>query len=685
MTRPIVIVHLDIPVHDVDSDRYVEAYTRSWRFSDMEYRASDGTSYDPRIIGQVNYRRAANCVLWSRRPPQSGLGEIELLNLDGALDELLLIPVRDGRVSVYWLEHAGEAPSATTQIAGGFIDRIESAGESTIKIITSDVLEKLTRPLTELFYSSGLPQITGRPKPVAFGRPLSVPVVLVDDVDYYYDAHDTAGELAVAMVRDSGYPLSHLSGWQIAPSPHVGIELLRQPVGTVVADLSVPASASTDWLIDATEGDFAGASWSGSPPAPPGWTSSISGGGLVSHITSPVAGGWLRIDGTSGGTDRARITSSEVMPAGQRYEVRVIVDAHAFVPPLRVIETGSPDRVMMTITSPGDHGISWVANGGSVRLEVLYEGGDKPSAVVTLVTAHRRIITASGPQRWDWALRALCARAGIAASDIDTAGLEAEGDSWPRTVSFWSAQSPPVRTIADQIADSVLALLHSDYRGRFAARLLVPPPDTATPEVVIDDIDVFGEIGLAHDRAGNVPKAVSAGRNWHVYRQDDIADGVPDEERAMLSEDFRYRARVGLVGPEIEPRWSVETRAQRELERQSDVGLPTLLDTKADAEALAERIKAIWPAGYVARWIECEIYAPREALQSLRPGSIVSVSSARWGLDEQRCIVVEVSGSAGENSAKLLLWFTKDVRSESVTWSRDDITWSRSDITWSTP
>lgn len=687
MTSPIVLVHLDVPVYAFDdADRYISYSSRAWRWSDAQYVAADGTSYDPRITGQITYRRASTCVLWSRRPAQSGLGTIDLVNVDGALDELLAVPMRDARVSVYWLDGPAEAPSPSTQIAGGFVDRVESVGEQVLRIITTDILDRLAKPLTDGTYTTGISQIIGRPKPVAIGRPLSVPLLLVDDIDYYYDAHDTAGEVAVLNVRDAGFPLAEGSRWREAPAPRVGIELLQLPVGTIVADLAGDATSTIVWAVDESDGDFAAATWSGSPSAPPGWTVTTLGGGAASKVSAPVAGAWLRVGIPSNGPDWARLTSVATMTPGERYTIRVDVDPYIFVGPLRVLETGSPPRLVMTITEPGTHVVSWLAHGGALRLEVEDQPSQPtPGAVVTLATAYRRQIDALVPHRWDAALLTLCERAGIDTADIDTAGLASAADAWPRGVSFWSAQAPTCRSVADQIADSVLALLHSDHRGRLAASLLEPPAPDATPALDIDDIDVIGEISYAQDRAGNVPRAISAGRNWHVYRADDIADGVSDDERALLVAEYRYRARVGALGPEIEPRWRMDSRASREAERETDVGLPTLLDTAVDAQALAERVAALWPIGHVARWIECEVYAPRSALQVLRPGSIVRVTSERWSLDQQLTVLVELEGSAGESAAKLLLWTVRDPSLESVTWARSDIDWTRDDITWSTP
>lgn len=687
MTSPIVLVHLDVPVLAFDeAERYVSDSSRAWRWSDAQYVAADGTSYDPRITGQITYRRASTCVLWSRRPAQSGLGTIDLVNVDGALDDLLALPVRDARVAVYWLESASEAPDTATQVAGGFVDRIESVGEQILRIVTTDVLDRLAKPLTTATYATGIGPIIGRPQPVAIGRPLSVPLLLVDDIDYYYDAHDTAGEVAVLNVRDAGFPLAEGSRWQEAPAPRVGIELLQLPVGTIVADLAGDATSTIVWAVDETDGDFAAATWAGSPSAPPEWTVTTLDGGAVSKITTPVSGAWLRIGSTSGGPDWARLTSVTPMTAGERYTIRIVVDAHAFVGPLRVLETGTPARLIMTITDPGTHVVSWVADGGSLRLEVESQPAQPlPGAVVTLATAYRRQIDALVPHRWDAALLTLCERAGIDTADIDTAGLDSAADAWPLGVSFWSAQAPTCRAVADQVADSVLALLHSDNRGRLSARLLAPPAIDAVPALDIDDIDVIGEISYSQDRAGNVPRAISAGRNWHVYRADDVADGVADDERALLTAEYRFRAAVGALGPEIEPRWRVDSRAGREADRETDVGLPTLLDTAEDAQALADRIEALWPVGHVARWIECDVYATRSALQALRPGAVVRVTSQRWALDQQLTVLVELEGSAGESAAKLLLWTVRDPSLESVTWARSDIDWTRDDITWSTP
>lgn len=645
-------------------------------WSDGPYTAVTGQAADPRLVGDVTYTRAALSALWTRRQTESGPGTITIANNDGAVDALLGVEVTSSsRVYVYWLDADSDGLTDSTMVAAGYVDRIESVGETAIRIITSDVLGRLDRPLTEVTFSGLLDAVNGRPAPVTLGRPRSCPILLVDDIDYLYDVHDVSSNTSVELVRDAGVVLSEGARWITAPSPRIGIELQQLPVGTIVSDLAGSATTTQVFAISETAGDFVAATWSGSPATPPGWVINLDGGGQVTD--GGINGAYVRIATNTGFLDRARLRSTATLDDGQLYTIRIDVPGFAFAAPLEVWEIG-PDHLIATISDAGTTIVSWRAHGGALELRVTGSVANPfPGAHVALVTAYRRTITPSVLHRWDEALFAVAARADLdmLGSEIDLPGITAAAAEWPRGVSYFTISAPSCRQVIDQIADSVLALIYADARGRLSASLLAPPPLDATPVVSIVDADIIGGISVSMDRAGNVPAAVSAGRNWHVYSADDLADDITDNERAMLSAEYRFRAPVGALSSEITPRRSVGDRVSvgAENQRKTDVGMPTLLDSQADADALAARIAGLFPPNSIARWIELTAWLPRDSLRTLRPGSLVRITSERWQLAGVLTVLVSIQGVAGRSTARLLLW--RPIAIETQKWNTSGLTW----------
>lgn len=228
----VVLVHLHLAGRDKHYYWSDAAYT-DW----SAYRC-----YDPRIVGEISYRRGVSCILWGGKALDNGLGVIELANDDGALDELVMGDQSGGTVQVS-IVAAGDPISSATLVATVDVARVEARGERAVRIVTESVLRRLDRPFAGLYTAGDAhdppASLVGKPKPWALGRPLSCPIVLVNPVDFEYDVHDQGG-WAVAKVRDGGIELSTPAGWIVSTTTGVqGVELQYQPISAVVADVVV--------------------------------------------------------------------------------------------------------------------------------------------------------------------------------------------------------------------------------------------------------------------------------------------------------------------------------------------------------------------------------------------------------------------------------------------------------------
>lgn len=229
---PVTLVILDL-----DTPRY---------FSDGFYvsRSSDSIGmqvFSARLTGDITFERSITTRLWANRSANSGLGAIELINNDRALDALAYADAVKGRRVRIFTGNAGDAFDDMTLVACARIDRVEPVGERSIKIVTTSVLMLLEGAIQRTLYDSGddvAAEMIGRPRPIAIGHPKSCPIPLVDAIDYEYDCHDSDDWETVSMVRDGGYPLTEGTGYiRAVTTGRYGIEKLALPTGRVVADV----------------------------------------------------------------------------------------------------------------------------------------------------------------------------------------------------------------------------------------------------------------------------------------------------------------------------------------------------------------------------------------------------------------------------------------------------------------
>lgn len=648
----VILAELTLPL--ASSNTVEPSSTRVALFSDREYPGAD-----PRLIGDVRWLRASSSAIWSRQPAGSTDVAIELANADGGLDWLLSIPVRDAVLRVQWFDEAEPTPLMT--ISTLYPTRIEAPDESRVVVICTDILGRLSVPLTQAKYGSENPEpLQDRPYPVALGYPLSVPLVLVDDVDYYYDAHDVDDAVPVERVRDAGAVLTPIAQWIDRPK---GIELLQLPVATVVADLRAGA------FVELTEFDTDCAAWAadpGSTVVPDGWNYSTQGGGDVGPITIPDAGLYLRIGSIGVGTDSAEVTAADSFDPGELV-FEIVVSESLFSAALTV-HWGAASH---TISEPGTHRFQLSNTGYNDPTLRVTEAVSTtfPGAIITRIKITRRELT-GGQGRIDAVARVAFERALPASLYMfdDTAWEAAAAAASDPDVGYWSASAPDVRAVITQLCDSALLLPFGDAAGNLSVRAL-DAPGARTPSITIDDWQIAGEVRLSPDRLENVPTAVVGGRNWHVYGDDELADALEPADCALLTTEHRFTAPIAAMGAEVK-------RGARSLKRldsdesirdpaaRSAVGYPTLLGSQASCAALAARIAALIPPGRVARWIEFEAFVARGVLAQAAPGDVVSLTCARWGLVDQRCILVEVAGEAGSLRASWLLWTTLEAIDE---------------------
>jgi len=668
---PVVVVQLTIgsPSYEADSLIYDDVVVydvpaKTYYFSDVEY-GDDGTNWHhARLINDIAYSREGLVFLWGERSKGSGLGNIEIINDDGAFDFLVTDSQSNARVAVF--EVSQDKPmSEAIPIAAGRVLMIEAQGESTVRLVTGDILADLDVPLQTSLYADGdgVDTLIGRPRPVVLGSPVSCPIVLVDDVDYDYDCHDN-DEFTVSMVRDSGFPLNVGTlpgeGYKLATDPGIhGITLLQMPVGRIVADVST-SSASSSAIIGAAEGDFDAdlSDWD---------ILTETGGGASSGTASATwASGQavLDVDKLSDGPfDGLAAYASLRFPTelltGVRYtwsvDAAVVVDGEygyalfqVFFEPTSLLPSEYVTLVSVydDVTDTYSGSFTAPANG---RLRIT-AGAAYGAAVVASVDSVRLTRVNAGSSIAEL-LETLLARAGVGIDQVDATSLATLAADRPWNSSYWADSSEKVSNLVDQLLVGICGYVYTDPTGKIAIGYL-QPPEVGESVLTITEAELAGEIEVEPDLAPNLSTTVAGARNWYSYSEGELADALSDADRALLTADFRIRrTSTSPVGIEL------RNRAGSRVSEESISGIPTLLDDEANVQAAANYMSTLYPAGQPRRFYNIPVFMETPDAAARKPGEKITLIYPRYGCGEGRELrIVGIYGRAGDSALRFRCW-----------------------------
>lgn len=348
---PVVLVRIDVPSAVLgaawDSERawdddfawddiafVTEGGTTSLWFADGRYVSStDGIVASARLANEITFSRRATTAFWGGGRAAQGMGAIELINTDGALDGLLSMRWRRAVVTVY-LGFDSDAVSALTRAARGVIERVESVGEQSLRIVVADAASELDVPFLTATYTTG--ELAGSLIPCVLGYCVSIPALHTGAPTLTYSIHDGGTYAVDALtsrhgVYDSGAQLTVGTQWTALDSgDQHGFTLLQSTAGAITADATGPATTGS-WLTartlyyivgyalctrlgwDSSRVDFAGITSLQAELGTTWFGRWISGSTTYAELLTELAdsfGGWCYID-TAGQVrfDRLRMPS----------------------------------------------------------------------------------------------------------------------------------------------------------------------------------------------------------------------------------------------------------------------------------------------------------------------------------------------------------------------------------------
>jgi hypothetical protein len=200
--------------------------------------------------------------------------------------------------------------------------------------------------------------------------------------------------------------------------------------------------------------------------------------------------------------------------------------------------------------------------------------------------------------------------------------------------------------------DSVYGWVYTDANGDIAVGRLIPPEALDASVVTITETELAGEIEVEPDLAPGLSTTVAGARNWYQYGEGELADGVLDADRPILTADYRIRkTAVSAVGVELGP------RAGASVSDLSTSGIPTLLDDATDLQAAANYLADLYPAGLPRRFYKIPCFLSLTSIATMKPGDKITLTYPRFGCDAGRALrVIGIEGRAGDDLCILRCW-----------------------------
>jgi len=602
--------------------------------------------------------------------PSMSFGDIEIYNVDGALDTWLLDIWVNKSVTVLvgdvrWLR------ADFTTIFSGTIDDIDSRSRDTLNIKVRDKLQKLNTPITETTLG-GTSINKNELIPLCFGECFNVSPLLSNPATLEYKVHGAAIE-SIIEVRDNGVPVSHTD--TIASGKFT---LSSQPFGQVTA--SVQGSVSGTNLLTYSE-QFNNAAWT--PPsngatvtannavAPDGTTTaelindtSTTFSQLIRQVvvvvndsttytfsiyikknTSRYVALWLSFTGSITREfvwtyDLDAITSmqDQVLPAasgvisdaGDGWRRLTITASNTFEGNTNLMASLYPATTGLGGVSPLATGsvLAWGAQLESSGIAYSYAKTESsPAANIYLKNAASIIkylaINYGNPNtRFSFA-------------ELDLENLQEFEDANPQHVGIYIDDRDNTLGVCNQIASSVGAQLVMSRLGKLQLLKIELPASGTAFEIDTNDI-IENSLSISQKIPVRAAFKVNYDKNWTV--QEGLQTGIPEEHKDMYALEWLT---VTAQDATVKTNYALDSEP---------VAVDTMLLTEADATTEATRLLDLYKT---PRFVVT--FTGTARLVELTLGSPVTITYPRFGMD---------SGKAGQVIGLSIDWSNLSVKCE---------------------
>jgi hypothetical protein len=597
----------------------------------------------PRIAGDADVVIERAAMPWPfSGDGQSRRGSITLLNGDRRLDEWLGWEWRDAAYTI-WSGYVGQAFEDFVVWASGVVDDIVRDGTRRIVLPLADPLVRLDRPMQTTVYptSAANAQVIGALLPIAIGQALYCPGILRSTATigadaFSFDYHDRALR-SIDAIYDRGDVLTVTTDYGQLPA-RTGAKLVNDPDRPVCANVTGETETlSTLVPASGVASDFATASWSGSPSAPPGWQVSLSG---TSSVTKVSGGARLTCAGVP---DQAELsTVSSLLPLNGL--IRVDIDVSAYTSGTLAVRRG----IAAIFGTPVINSVGrWTLFGqnstaGALRLFVSGVASDITvrSVVATTVSVIERL------PAW---MRYLCVtRGGLTTGDLDTTAIAALDTAAPYRLAHYTDRAQSILAVLRMTLDSYCGWVTTNRVGQVTVGRLESRADR-TGTLVLNTSNIIS-IRQRKDIARGFTRRLAGRRNHRPHSPGEIASGVSAALRAELQAEWTCIRSASPAGeaatlasepmPTSAARSGIATdTASAYVHGDGNAPQPTLLQEPAQIQSEISRVDAIF-ANEEVEWYEVEALLAAATADQVELGQFASVTYPIEGLEGGRWLVI---------------------------------------------
>lgn len=621
--------------------------------------------YDGRISARSDIQLARNVVVW----PWAGsggsapaLGQLELLNKDGALNVWRDYGWRDKVASLYYSD--GDLPGTIgpgTAWAFALVDRLEFRGDI-VRMVFGDWMAKLQRSAQSQNYrkqsDSGLyllrnittdvgEEVEGKALPLLIGTAYQAEPFNVNPAPGVREYQFSDSPLYTMLTYDKCDPFDELptgldiirpsrsDGFRMAPS-------LAGPLGKVTGDVVGPFYRLTQRVTTANGGGFT--TWTGDNPD--GWTVTTTETAACRFTQNGAA---CRIQ--SNGTSRQSMShnaSNGAWTVGRVIEVQFTVTAVVTPGPIFFLLTSGLNtsvrrvpiygtgtyRVVLSLPAGATAYTFWINSG----LNVV--AGDTVDVTIDNLEAWEVLpIT-----RWaDVVQYLITTRGGFLLGDVDATTLASvSSNSGNPVLGYYSNNGGNIDEILRQCMDAVTGFVFVDRLAKFRfGRLDVV--DKEGPVLALTGRDLMGEIVCELDVARGLSTNMAGMRNWSPTDADSMATSVTALDKRKWSERFQaIKSALGVVH-------SSYAHADNAKPRE------TILQVANEIKAEVSRMATLYS---VPRYFyRCTVSLDLAAANALNPGDVVSLTVDTYDLSNgKNLMVVGIVQRFFSQAVDLVLW-----------------------------
>lgn len=579
----------------------------------VDYDSTTASRQNRRFVGRMAPQfdpilsRSVSFWPWGRASnARSGLGDIELINDDFALDEWREWNFRDQPITVYYADDIDAAkawssgsPPATWWT--GRVDRLELRERRAV-LVLADILAAFEKPLQTTLYAEDQAneQLAGKPLPVCFGHALNVEPLRLDTTttERHYEIADGAIQ-EISAITDKADPLVVTTDWSYRQDSRQ-FTLVNTPDGRVAAEVKGALKLGTALIDGSNGGDFT--TWALGVPV--GWTEASSGDGVNDVIQS---GATANFRSNGGGT--ASLAKSSITTLGALYWCELQVTAYSS----GSLEVRGTTPYRSGINATGTYRFAFTANSTSftIRIPALSAGN--------ITIDNVRLYPATLIEQFDDVIEYLAVTRGtLTSADLDTATLAALADDYPYAMAYYATQPTQLRSVLREVEQSLGGCLYLNRLGKLSA-VRMQDPDT-TPVLTITDAERAGEPTLLADLAPGLTTIVGAKRNWSLHSDSDFVSTATETTRQRLKARYQaIRKALGVVHPMY-------------AHADSAAPLDTLLQAPADAKALISAFATLYSQPRWVGGVPC--YLDQTTADTLEPGQTIQLRFPRfdWAL-----------------------------------------------------